>query len=396
MSRLSFEFKALEKARLEIGRVHLSEEEMCGEPAQDLVGRLLRQIEGMSVAEMPALAETLRRPARYASVFVYSVTSKEDVRAKVRALLLAVPRKEHVPAGWQVAVHHGRHKGFLDLMRSVVHQSVEAFPRLQEGSIGRITRRLRSEDLFGEILAEIESGNLSIEDWHQNEAELGVAIPQESALGSGIRWKLLSEGSGEAIRRNEPAKVRLWTKELRHQEYAEFAAHYLTVVEVEHWHRGIVDDIDAKYGLPASGHPFWGTVPEHVRLSFQRLVAGRKLRSFFDGVYDPKGRFAFWQQYIDRITDLAFPRSKERLFMAFGSFGVVEFRDVGNAAYFYLAEEFKWIRGSIGNGNADLKDRSRTLYRLLHQEGWQQKMTRRMTRMLAGQFSAERPGGEKR
>lgn len=78
-------------------------------------------------------------------------------------------------------------------------------------------------------------------------------------------------------------------------------------------------------------------------LWYKELLAFDRIESIFarDGNNE---RFQFWWGYLDRMQGLPeVDRQNERIFLNFGSFGVVEFARVGNAAYFYTPRQFATV-----------------------------------------------------
>ena len=344
--------------------------------------RILRLLRKAKHEEIPEIARTLDRQERFASVYAYTAASDARLRTKVDILLKSVPRKEHIPAGWQVALHHCDMIGYLRLMREVASGVHAASSTFAPGRPAKLLHRLMAEDVFGEMLEEVDARGRSLNEWIAEERASGVGMPEDCQMVARLRLELLSRGTAQAIRRNSVPEIREWAAEFRERDYRRFAAHYLVIFKPTEWAPEIVDDIRERYGLPAGGHRFWNTVPKEVRLAFQRLVAGQKLEEFFSDVYDPEGRFEFWRQYLDDFTDLDFPWSKEQLFMAFRGFCVVEFRDVGNAAYFYKKSEFDWVKQAIGSDNYLLKDQRKAFHRLIHREGWRSNMESQMSQYL--------------
>ncbi|MFB6265332.1 MAG: hypothetical protein ABEL76_17160 [Bradymonadaceae bacterium] len=97
-------------------------------------------------------------------------------------------------------------------------------------------------------------------------------------------------------------------------------------------------------------------------------------------------RFEFWRHYADTVEDLDADTSAGRLFLDFGGFGVVEFRETGFATYIYEPEDFREIRAmSSSRSNRSFQDRDRAIDRLVHHSGWQERFHRQIRELLQEQ-----------
>lgn len=108
----------------------------------------------------------------------------------------------------------------------------------------------------------------------------------------------------------------------------------------------------------------------------QVLLRQHEISLFFRYPADPE-RSRFWQDYVPRMRELHINDQERRLFMDFGAFGVVEFGDVGNAAYVYEAQDFQKLvareRSSTHQvvPNSRFKMKAKAIRSLDHRGGWQ-------------------------
>ena len=112
---------------------------------------------------------------------------------------------------------------------------------------------------------------------------------------------------------------------------------------------------------------------------------------FFEGE-----RADFWRPYVEsaKVKDVQQIISGDGFMLDFGEFGVVEFKNKGNAAYVYPKHVFVefWGRGKFGANNPEhFKDISRTIKgtakspwdgRILHFEKWQLRTSARIKKLL--------------
>jgi hypothetical protein len=107
---------------------------------------------------------------------------------------------------------------------------------------------------------------------------------------------------------------------------------------------------------------------------YRNWLKSLELDTFFDAFPD-NDRFAFWESYLPRITAVRGDREYGRLFLDFGNFGVVEFAEVGNAAYVYPPEHFQYyLERNFRRRDRDpgvVKNQQKAMFRLNHTSNWQ-------------------------
>ncbi|MBT1248688.1 hypothetical protein [Thermosipho sp. 1244] len=86
-------------------------------------------------------------------------------------------------------------------------------------------------------------------------------------------------------------------------------------------------------------------------------------------------RIVFWKQYIKKIRDIKIEKyyNTEAIIMYFDKYDIVEFKDVGNAAYVYP----KGVVDTL----FDLKNKYKCIGRLLHQGFWQETFEKQLERL---------------
>jgi len=177
-----------------------------------------------------------------------------------------------------------------------------------------------------------------------------------------------------------------------------FSLNYLLKVTPERWISEVVSWIEKRFGKPPRSEeglsPFWRQIDAETRRVFRRYAVEGTLRDFFDSVQDPHGRFQFWRGFLDHIEDAEAFLDHTVAIIDFGKFGVVEFGNVGNAAYVYGPEPLAavWRGARSARHPADFKDREATLRRphpgpagdgrMIHHEGWQARYGAWIRRLL--------------
>jgi hypothetical protein len=185
----------------------------------------------------------------------------------------------------------------------------------------------------------------------------------------------MTDGSRLQLQAEGPRKLRPWSRELGPVDRLRFHANYLVKIRSDQWNQALVEGIRDAYGLPRSAKrpAFWETVPEETRDEFQSHFIGRKLKQVFS---KDTRRHAYWRRWQDRMVDVrtGVAGQVEYAILDFSRFGVVEFFQTGNAAYFYDPSTLREIEKRRPSSPADLKIRigaGRRDNRLLHQSRWE-------------------------
>ena len=113
---------------------------------------------------------------------------------------------------------------------------------------------------------------------------------------------------------------------------------------------------------------------------------------FFEG-----DRAEFWRSYVNsaKVQDVNKILAGEGFMLNFGHFGVIEFKNVGNAAYIYPSDVFNkfWKSANFGtNSPSHFKDGTKTVRskklptwdgRIIHHTGWQDTAKERIDILMA-------------
>ncbi len=214
-------------------------------------------------------------------------------------------------------------------------------------------------------------------------------IVRESALFKAVWLTLLTKGTATDIKRQFPNRILVEIKDRQRAfESRLIGQHYLNSLNgLVDWSDRILQHIYEEWGKPRIrstqkrvDHRFWDDVKESAKEAFRRWLMLAEVESFFEGV-----RAVFWRNYVTagKVKDVQQILAGEGFMLDFGHFGVVEFKNVGNASYIYPRTMFN----TYWNGNnfresspAYFKDKSNTVRskkmpgwdgRILHHLGWQ-------------------------
>lgn len=213
-----------------------------------------------------------------------------------------------------------------------------------------------------------------------------VGIQPKSGLGV-LTWRrLLSEASKELLGSISHASLVERARSMASEVQAAFASNYLNQLATrDSWQDVGLRFIRDKFGAPASGQAqtaFWRPIPQAIRDEFRLWVQEQALFDFFRKHDGTSERFEFWKRYSRQWKDVFQVLDGRAMAMDFGHAGVIEFAEVGNAAYVYEGVDFRRIVRSVGNAPAHYKDQRLALHRVLHFEGWQYKAQYDMDRII--------------
>ena len=173
--------------------------------------------------------------------------------------------------------------------------------------------------------------------------------------------------------------------------------HYLNVLINLYWDERILNFIADKYNPPISINtgldietPFWKKVNKRAKEEFNTWYISKRIEDFFEGE-----RAEFWKKYVPRnaVKRVKMILNGEGFLLDFGTIGVVEFKNIGNAAYIYPPQIFAgyWSRSGYNDRSDDFKNREKTIRdrsfpgwdgRIIHREGWQSDTAIKINKLI--------------
>lgn len=296
--------------------------------------------------------------------------ARELAPREVRALVTGLEQWEELRPACAYLLHLRARRGLL----VPLWRAWQRFPAvaLLRKVLLYYAREFGWEEAAGSAYAELaaewaadEEPGLRIREWLDGLGKSYSDLPEMSAcplllntpLLLLVRGAVLTDGSAAQLEREGGARLHTWSAELGPAQRVRFGRNYLMRIPAADWHRPILDRIEATYGLPRRPKlaSFWDGVPEEIRLAFQRIFIGEKLRRAF---HDDTDRYEYWMRWSDAFADVQLARAGtvDYAILHFEDFGVVEFFQVGNAAYFYEREQLERIARVDARTPSDLRD----------------------------------------
>lgn len=192
---------------------------------------------------------------------------------------------------------------------------------------------------------------------------------------------MLMYGSPSQLLAEDPDEIHTRGFALGPADVQQFGRNYLTRLPPPRWRVKVLEELQKRYGLPdaeRSRPAFWAPLAEEPKAAFRRWFLKRVLKQAFGRGSE---RHRFWETWVDEMRDVSvgWAGTTEYAIIDFPNFGVVEFFEVGHAAYFYDRNTVNEIRRVRPSNAGDLKTGSD---RLIHREGWQSEADTRVRKRL--------------
>ena len=197
-------------------------------------------------------------------------------------------------------------------------------------------------------------------------------------LTRAVRTAVMTHGTSGQLRAEGAEQLLRWLPELNPLRQKGFARHYLVTLRVGEWADAVLRAIESSYGSPRGPRSaFWNLVPQDRRDAFLHWLLRMRLDRAFSGETD---RHGYWLSRVSEMIDVETGRAggTEYAWLVFGDFAVVEFFEVGNAAYFYSRQQARQLRATKPRSPAALKSRETVRFGwssipnwLIHGMGWQ-------------------------
>lgn len=362
-----------------------------GAPHDDLLGKVRRVLlDCEDLGRLIAAAHAFTTAELHATLHLLAIEEHKSIRIRILAVLRERRRRDLIRLAWRLIVERYSNleleTAFRELSGSFGIRDVCGDNAYQEA---RLATWLRSEKLSSAMAADFDALEASdLDAWLQ-----AVSVSPAGALARAVWIEALTCGSATVMRRMRAELLVSRAGRFPTSVQHDFGVRYLTLLgSRSQWADVVLAWIRRQCGVPAIGDaqtPFWRRVAEPVRDEFRRWVQERTLFEFFSASGDTLGRFQYWRRFSSLWKDVHAALDNRVMLMDFGSFGVVEFAEHGNAAYVYEARHFRAMASGDARYISDFKDKTRVYERILHFDGWQYRTDAVMVPLLkAGRASA--------
>ena len=380
---LSFHPRLLPEARASVQRLHTATRSNPRQLDRSEVSALRTRIEEAASARdaLRALADLARSlVARELHEAVRSIGVWTELRGAVATIARERPRRAYVPTLWRVWQAYPGSRTAVDLFAEMgdrfgMEEAVGA--RYVRDAVAWFGDSNPVDSLVGWTASRgIDCRELA------NLPE--SPFERETPLVARLFHRTLEIGSAEQLLRFASEDIVAGWQAMSGVTHGRSCANFLERVGPDHWigRAPELEEVRASYGLPGaegSHRTFWGRVSEERRRDFREYLIARELDHAFKGDSD---RHRFWMARRREMLSVCHGTAgtTEWALIDFPGFSVIEFFELGNAAYLYPAAEpmLKHIRSrKRASYPSELKKLmhqpipGRADNRIIHSGGWQ-------------------------
>lgn len=336
-----------------------------------------------------ALAQTafqFRLKQILACIEIIGTDKKGRTADKAAMIVIVRPRSQAIAKGWYRLVKSYPN----DMLENVVRKLIE----IKGFSILENRKDVSPDVPFWFVSGKLAQG---IVREFQKKEQTGLLddylannyFRSEDGLFKEVWRVFLLEGTPHRIAKEGSSRLLREFEHITNRPYVEkFGQYYLNRLSpTREWDSLILDFIYQRYGLPKDEENtgkavsmFWSMVNDHAKQEFRKWAILKQVETFFEGE-----RADFWRRFVksSKVVDVQQILEGSGFMLDFGKFGVIEFKDKGNASYIYPVTVFQeyWSGAKFrANNPTHFKDITKTLVsavrpswkgRILHHRGWQ-------------------------
>ncbi|OQY09569.1 MAG: hypothetical protein B6I30_09670 [Desulfobacteraceae bacterium 4572_187] len=395
--RIECQISRLETALSNIRKMHPHRGEAVTRIGDTLIDKVRKQLEEISFDNLEELAYRFGIREILACVEIIARERVEETAQKAAGILVLRPRKKALYRVWFKLVplypNHLLEKTIKEMISKKGFQGLNEMPEVSPA----VTNWLISKRLDEGVLRDHQtrSGQKTLDPYLKE----NHIIPDDG-LHRAAWCVLLKKGSAKLISRETPKRLMEVFEDARNAaDSQKFGQHYLNVLQKRpNWAAPILEWIEKKFGVPTQDEgktsietPFWRQVEPTAKKEFAIWVMEKRIEQFFEGQ-----RADFWKRFLQagkviRVQEIL---QGDGFMIDFGRFGVIEFKQVGNAAYVYPQSVFSdyWRRSQKYYHPSEFKDTDRTIRnaslaswdgRILHpRNSWQESAAQKIHQLL--------------
>ena len=394
--RIECQLSRLEAALSNIRKMHPYRGEAVTWVGDTLIDDVRRQLEETSWDKLEGLAYRFGIREILACVEIVVSERVEETARKAAEILGYRPKKKALFRVWFKLVflysNHLLEKAMREMITKKGFQGLNEMPEVSPA----VTNWLISKRLDEGVLRDHQtrSGQKTLDPYLKENH-----ISPDDGLHRAAWCVLLKKGSGKLISRENPKRLMEVFEDPRNAaDSQKFGQHYLNVLQKrDKWATPILEWVEKKFGVPTQDEgktsietPFWRQVESTAKKEFAIWVMEKRIEQFFEGQ-----RADFWKRFLQagkviRVQEIL---QGDGFMIDFGRFGVIEFKQVGNAAYIYPQLVFRsyWNRAQKYLYPGAFKDKHNTVRspsfpswdgRIIHNRYWQEDTTQKIQQLL--------------
>lgn len=367
------------------------------EITRSLLEAVRARLESCPLQSVPTLARKLTSSEMLCCLDILVTDKNGETAEKAAAAVRTGPRPLVLLEGWKKLIAQYPH----DLLEETVRALIDALDVKQLVDAGVappwVSDWLENASLVGGVFTFFSDNRpyTTLDSYLQ-----ACRLDEAHGLHRSVWRQLLTRGKAEDLLAESGSRMveEMVKFSTTRRDLTDGGRHYLnTVRSSKNWHEQILDTIAKAFGLPgdpeaAAAHEdsFWKGVDTSVKLEYHKWLLLRQISRFFEGE-----RAEFWKPYAESelVKSVKEILNGDGLMLDFGTFGVVEFKEIGNAAYVYPRGVFRkyWMTANTLHTPPDFKNRNLTINlsqrrwygRIFHSVGWQHKTGEILRDLLA-------------
>ena len=383
MSELIYNFGKLKRCVEIIKAQHPRASEPITSIHQDDLSSLIKRIVSAEERAWPDVAIALTKHEATLLIHAYQRKLSDHHYNAITQVLSLRPVIRQLPQAWSILRNHPDLKPLIVAMGTIT-KAITLPESNQDMALEKLHLIWSADDIYGYLVTDLNSTKLPLDQWSHGAWSPDQRPDESFPIYHRIQAEILTRGSRDLLIRHPKHEIASWFDFVPESSYDDAAVNYINQLNEKEWNLTIIEQLVERHGLPAAMGTFWSRVDKKKRLIIQRLIGAKLIGDFFADVCDPEGRFEFWRGYVDHLAGIAFPQSRQRVLLVFSRALVVEFRDLGNAVYFYQTSDRDWVERAVTSTspNTACKDKTRCITKVNHSQNWRVRMRNTLQRIV--------------
>lgn|GEM_PF-3783381 len=200
-------------------------------------------------------------------------------------------------------------------------------------------------------------------------------IKNNTKLAENFFEGVIINGTYENIKQLNEKDITYYMENLNAENFIKITDNYIKKVKLNESNQLLPRLVFDRFDKPDSNNIFWKNISNNAK----EVLKGFYNKLLIDKSFGRDERSLFWREFSNYIKDLVYNEENRILFMTFNKFTVIEFVDIGNAAYIYTNDIYskyfkKYSKTKDSIYNSILKDKEKSITKVNHKGSWQNKM----------------------
>lgn len=292
---------------------------------------------------------------------------------KIYKVLKLRPRDEYLLIFFDNFQNYYTNREFNLYFRRFLQEFKDAYKILaiDEKALSDLIEWLKERHIVEQIVQSYFKLDIDFDDYM-----LTYRFKNKFSLYGDCKRYLYINCNADVYLRSEVEDILDTLKTCNRSEIVGFINNYLIKLDIQDFDENIMNYIYFSYGRPDDVDLIytyiWSEILDKAKEKYNIWFAQRELNEFFQG----DERYTFWFEYVKALKAKILAINERQLFLDFGNFVVIEFKDWGNAAYIYDKNIFRnnflrYLKGEDTYSNAIFKNRVIMIDRITHGDFWQ-------------------------